>query len=44
MGEDPTIYNKNNFEGLIEVVKIVKEEVKLPIMFSPWVLPIEKLL
>lgn len=39
MGEDPFYHQPRGFESLLELVRQIKRETKLPIMISPGVIP-----
>ena len=43
MGEDPEIHDAGNYQAIIDLIEAVHNEVKLPIMISPGVVP-EKVL
>lgn len=39
MGEDPLIHNEKRYDLLVDIVRMVKDEVGLPVMVSPGVIP-----
>lgn len=43
MGEDPHIHDEPGYAGLLELVRAVGDDVRLPVMISPGVLPEEAL-
>ena len=43
MGEDPKIHNEKHYEDLVSLVKRIVDEIGLPVMVSPGVIPRETL-